>query len=382
MTGRDLFRGPGYDIGGMLLAAMVGLWVVSVDQGRAEHSAQADGARHEYVGAPDSDLSAAARRVFERGARLFTRTWTAEAGLGPKFSASSCVACHNRPAVGGAAVDETGFVIRASNVSDVAGGNVVPLFNTRSVGPAPSAVGSARRRASALFGIGAFEQVPSDVILEAADPGDRDRDSVSGRPSFVGGALGRFGWKATATTVHAIVTIALASEMGLTTSAFPCDVEDPRACRPQPEVGADSVDAVVQFVKGLAPPPSSVTWPASGRGAVVFTELGCDRCHRPRLAVSKNAGTSIAAYTDLLLHDMGPALADPFPERGVPGGEFRTAPLWGLAQTGPPYLHDGRARSVDEAIRAHGGEAEAAATAYRALDREKRSALLRFLSVI
>ena len=242
-----------------------------------------------------------------------------------------------------------------------------------------------RRRASALFGIGHFEMVVPDVIRQVADPTDLNRDGISGRPSSVAGAIGLFGWKATASTLGSIVRVALASEMGLTTSTFPCDVDQKKSCEQRPEVDESEVEALVQFVRGLAAPPPPVLTPAAKNGEKVFAVLGCTGCHRPRLSIAGPRGrapVSIAPYTDLLLHDMGSALSDPFPDRNVDGNEFRTAPLWGVTVTGPPYLHDGRAGTLDEAIRAHDGEAEAAAGAYRALQPEKKAALLQFLSAL
>ena len=126
---------------------------------------------------------------------------------------------------------------------------------------------------------------------------------------------------------------------------------------------------------GALPPlaPRPLDQHTESAGLAVFTSIGCASCHRPLVA------GSVPAYTDLLLHDMGPALADGIAEGAASGQDFRTAPLWGISRTGPPYLHDGRAPSIDAAIREHGGEAAASAAAYRGLPVEERMVLLKFL---
>jgi CxxC motif-containing protein (DUF1111 family) len=140
---------------------------------------------------------------------------------------------------------------------------------------------------------------------------------------------------------------------------------------------------VSAFVASL--PPPSVPEPGTSSGSELFRRIGCETCHRSSLTVGRDVDgrdtmRPIYPYTDLLLHDMGAALADGISEGDASGQEFRTPPLWGISQSGPPYLHDGRAKSIDEAIIAHDGEAARAAARYRNLSAHDRRAMLRFVS--
>jgi CxxC motif-containing protein (DUF1111 family) len=218
--------------------------------------------------------------------------------------------------------------------------------------------------------LGLFEAIPTTELLKNTDPEDRDRDGVSGRLRMVGSSVGRFGWKAQSGSVKDFVDTALEIEMGLT-------VHDGAE-----EVSKEDRRALVEFVRLLAPPPARPLGPSAERGCKVFSSAGCASCHVPALQTSGGPAAKarrVEAYSDLLLHEMGSDLSDDFSAEGVAAGEFRTAPLWGVSYVGPPYLHDGRAGSLDAAILAHGGEAAAARDAYRELSAEDRAALLRFL---
>ncbi len=238
-----------------------------------------------------------------------------------------------------------------------------------------------------LVGIGLLEAVESAQVLELADPADADGDGISGRPSWVAGSdrrlLGRFGWKARQATLEDQVTAALAEDMGIDATSEP------------PEISPHHLRQLVLYLRLLAPPARrDVDRLAVRLGERLFAEAGCAGCHRPQLRTapvevltgpSELASQSIHPYTDLLLHDMGPELADDGEDGRPEGREWRTPPLWGLGLleqvNGETYLlHDGRARSFEEAILWHGGEAAASRRRFTNLAVSDREALLAFLA--
>jgi CxxC motif-containing protein (DUF1111 family) len=277
------------------------------------------------------------------------------------------------------------MVYLSAAIADATGGHVVRQFLIRPNGrmarrrvPDDAVL----RRSPSLFGLGDLERVAERVLREYADPNDADGDGVSGRLSRVSGRVGRFGWKARFASVDDAVTAAFVNELGLTTSRYPRDGTDrgPRA----PEINDATWRAVSAFVRSLPPlAPARVPADTDHRGTGLFQRIGCTGCHRPTLTVENGADDvvrTIQPYTDLLLHDLGPALADGLTDLDASTQEFRTAPLWGLGQTGPPYLHDGRATTLHDAIVAHAGEAEAAADAYLRLSALERATLLDFVA--
>ena len=258
------------------------------------------------------------------------------------------------------------------------------------------------RLAPQIVGMGLLEAVPAAVIRSAADPGDSDSDGVSGRANEVTGTdgeitLGRFGWKAGRATVEQQVAAAFAGDIGITSPLFPAEncpgVQT--ACRDAPDGGTPELTpsrlaSVTLYARTLAVP--ALRDPDDKqvrRGFALFAEFGCASCHLPTLETGPSDIEALAyqvihPYTDLLVHDMGPGLADGRPEFGADGREWRTPPLWGLglieAVNGRRFLlHDGRARTPAEAILWHGGEAEDAMEAFRDASAEERADLLRFL---
>jgi CxxC motif-containing protein (DUF1111 family) len=186
--------------------------------------------------------------------------------------------------------------------------------------------------------------------------------------------------------------------MGITSAYLPYENSNLRASAPtsasdrvaEPEVTEDIVHQVVFYLRALAPPAPGPMTPRREQGREFFTAIGCALCHVPEMrtgdhAVSALAHRSVHLYSDLLLHDLGEDLADDVPDGSAAGAEWRTAPLWGLRVMrdflgGDAFLmHDGRARSVDEAIRMHGGEAAVIRARYEALSAEDRAALLDFV---
>lgn len=274
------------------------------------------------------------------------------------------------------------------------------------------AIGLSPRMAPPMTGLGLIEAIPSADILAQADPEDRDGDGISGRARMVTSTeygaevLGRFGLKAGVATVREQVARAFSADMGLSTPLLPdpwgdC-TEAEAACRAGPhgqetgvrdglEVDGQSLDLVAFYARNLAPPARDrIDDPQVVTGKALFHDLGCAACHRPAYVTAKLADRPeqsfqlIWPYSDFLLHDMGPELADTAPEPGAAATEWRTPPLWsvGLAQSSDPavgYLHDGRARSLLEALLWHGGEAAAARDRVIRLTKPDRDALIAFL---
>jgi CxxC motif-containing protein (DUF1111 family) len=288
-----------------------------------------------------------------------------------------------------------------------------PVWRADALGYGPLAAGAtlSPRLAPPMIGLGLLEAIPAADILAKADPEDRDGDGISGRPSVVWSRefdrpmLGRFGWKAGAPTVRAQSAGAFAGDMGLSTSLHPAGWGEcgpaQAACRDAPdggdaahgglEVGDPALALVTFYSRNLAVPVRrDADHPEVLRGKAAFHAAGCAACHTPKHVTHRLADRPeqsfqlIWPYTDLLLHDLGEGLADGRPEGVATGREWRTAPLWGIGLTATvggreSYLHDGRARTLLEAILWHGGEAEAAREAVRAMPAADRAALLRFL---
>jgi len=258
------------------------------------------------------------------------------------------------------------------------------------------------RIAPAVIGMGLLEAIPAVTLERLADPDDRDGDGISGRlrmvtdPETGEPRPGRFGWKAEADSVARQTANAFQQDMGLTNRLNPTfpDEETQRLAAALPHGGDPEVedhlfDETVFYVSTLAVPARrDVDDPGVLRGRELFSEIGCADCHHPKFRTGNDHPITalrdqlIRPYTDLLLHDMGEALADPGGE--AIDREWRTPPLWGIglveAVNGHSrFLHDGRARNLEEAILWHGGEAEASRDAFKQLPAEDRQALLQFL---
>ena len=211
---------------------------------------------------------------------------------------------------------------------------------------------------------------------------------------------GRFGWQASALSVRDQTARAFAREMGLTSADMPSDdcTKAETACQQQPsggspEVSDDIFNAVVSFQRWLAVPASPTPHTIPDRDANTFAKLGCVGCHQPQLQVTltddagKDVPAVIAPYTDLRLHDLGTRLADETVAGKKVTSKWRTAPLWGLGyrmslERFPTFLHDGRARSAEEAILWHDGEAAGARTRFEQLPAAERKAFLHWLETL
>jgi CxxC motif-containing protein (DUF1111 family) len=264
------------------------------------------------------------------------------------------------------------------------------------------------RVANHLVGLGLLEAVPEADILARADPDDRDGDGLSGRPNYVWDrvadrrALGRFGWKANQPSLLQQTAGAFNGDMGITSALFPEESCTPAqaacAAAPRAEPGSDGPQLKKSFLRSVVAYVSTLAVPARRRadapevraGKQVFDRLGCAGCHAPvmrtgvYMSIPELSNQRIRPFTDLLLHDMGPGLADGRPDFEASGSEWRTPPLWGLGLVPTVnrhryLLHDGRARGFAEAILWHGGEAQASQDRFVKLPKGEREALVAFL---
>jgi CxxC motif-containing protein (DUF1111 family) len=256
-----------------------------------------------------------------------------------------------------------------------------------------------------MIGLGLLEAVPEETLHALADASDEDADGISGRVNIVWDAVdeteavGRFGWKANMPTLRQQDAGAALGDMGITTPVFPDDLCEPEqsACRAAADAVADPpellgsfFDPLVRYTQLIAVPRQrNGDSPAVRNGFVIFRDTGCAACHLPTLMtgdtpVVELADQVIHPFSDLLIHDMGAGLADERPDFQASGQEWRTPPLWGIGLTETvggfkSFLHDGRARSLTEAILWHGGEAAGAQQKFRNLPASKRDELIAFL---
>ena len=254
------------------------------------------------------------------------------------------------------------------------------------------------RFAPSLRGVGVLEGVPDAVILARADPDDRDGDGISGRARTTVDRngerrTGRFGHRAAQPSLRHQVAAAFRDDLGITSEIFPeqpcTDAES--ACRRAPsgasretgiEIEPRILDAVTFMAARLAPPARAAAHDEE-TGRALFERAGCAGCHSPALTSPPAEPRVREPYTDLLLHDLGPGLADACDEPGATGSEWRTAPLWGLGDAAGgrrALLHDGRARGIAEAILWHGGEAQRSRDSFAQLDRADRERLIAFVA--
>jgi CxxC motif-containing protein (DUF1111 family) len=384
----------------------------------------------ELVGMVDG-LSAAQRAQHLRGDAEFSRIFAAADGLGPVFVAPSCESCHVGDGKGHPLFRITRFGRSTPQGFDPMPGDGGPQLQDRAVaGYEPerlptSATGVARLVAPAVTGLGLLDAVDDSTLIRLADPNDADRDGISGRLQLLeptplheaaialeraehgaittrgtlvnGRYIGRFGKKALSVNLLQQVVGAYHEDMGITSDLIPTEIFNPHVgafsgdAAPEPEVPQSVVNAVLFYMKTLkVPPRRQPNDPQVTAGEALFSQGGCAKCHVPTL---RTGASTIAAlhqqefhpYTDLLLHDMGPELDDGYTEGSATSAEWRTPPLWGLglaarAQGGTMrLLHDGRATSIEEAIRFHGGEGARSRAWFDALNAEQRRQLLAYL---
>lgn len=362
------------------------------------------------LGSPLPGLSSRERERFERGLAVFTRDFEPSSGLGPLFNAEACGECHEDPAVGGVGdeVEVHASWVRPDGACDLLaaeGGMVIQQHATPELTAAMAKLGVpdylaestpedgtlGRRSTPPVFGLGLLDGVPEATIRALADPNDANRDGISGRPNYTAdGRIGRFGRKATEPTLREFNADAALNEMGITNRLFPVESsiggypipEGVDLVPVEPELSARDFDDLDAFLRYLAPPPPVRLTRAATDGQRLFSAIGCAACHVPSLRTGPSAVRALSnhvvnAFTDLLLHDMGPGLADICVRQASPT-EFRTEPLMGL-RFRAAFLHDGRAATVEAAVLAHGGEATRARDRFAALAAGQKAALVAYL---
>jgi len=367
------------------------------------------------LGQPLPGLSDSEKDRFAAGLAAFAKTETRDEGLGVVFNGTSCGECHRAGAVGGAALDvqtaratRIGGIVR-NGYSDLPqlGGPVLQARSLREFDTScpvlpevvpPQAAFVSHRITTPLFGAGLIEAIPDSEILAQSNP--CDPDGVRGVPNIVynpetkRSEVGRFGWKAQHSSLHLFAGDAYLNEMGITSANFP-DESLPQgrpippgwAATAHPEDEDGDVEKFTDFMRLLAPPGRRLPiTPLAQQGARIFEAIRCTACHAPELHTGPNAVAALAnqpvrLYSDLLLHRMGPALADGIRQGQAQGDQFRTAPLWGLSRR-PFLLHDGRAGNPADAIALHGGESAPARSRFLRLGQADRAALLTFLSTL
>lgn len=246
-----------------------------------------------------------------------------------------------------------------------------------------------QRIAPRIIGAGLIEAIPNSFFTQHADPKDSNHDGISGRINWVKDtngkkAIGRFGWKSTMATVHDQTLLAAFQDIGLTNSAFAGS--DPA----KKEMTKEQEDNLVFYARSIAPTKARTHSTTEKNGRAKFTSLGCASCHTQNITLDltdivTKKNSVIHPFSDFLLHDMGKKLADPIAIDNASASEFRTAPLWGLGlietvNGSVHLLHDGRATSIDQAIRLHDGEARTSAKKYKELTAHDRRDVLAYLN--
>ncbi len=359
---------------------------------------------------PVDGLTPEQNRLFLRGDVAFNdEIFSGANGLGPIFVATSCGSCHAGDGKGHPFTTLTRF-----GQSDTLGNQFLhlggPQLQSRAlpgIQPETIPLGATFSRFTppANTGLGFLEAVPDATLLSLADENDADGDGISGRPNWIqlpgyclfrpgtvarnGKYIGRFGKKAAVYDLHQQTANAYNQDMGINSNYESYNTYT--GLQIDPEVSNQTVLDVVFYLQTLKAPiqrqPNDADVLA---GKQIFTTISCSKCHTPQLqtgpsAIGALANKTIFPYTDLLLHDMGPGLNDGYTEGTALTAEWRTPPLWGLglsknSQGGQVFLlHDGRAKSMEEAISLHGGEATQSKNKFQQLTAADKAKLMKFL---
>jgi CxxC motif-containing protein (DUF1111 family) len=371
--------------------------------------------------APVEGLSGPELAAFARGDEEFGRPFSPNMGLGPIFNDVSCAACHSGDGRGQLRNALFRIGDESNDFQRAIGG---PQIQNKAIAGAlaeqiPAGVPVSVRLPPPVFGVGLIEAIPVEAILANVDSLDEDGDGISGRPNWVlaadfvpateprgrstasppGHVLGRFGRKAQNGVLMQQAVEAYLQDMGITSPFLPLENRNPLSGIPveamdrvaDPEVLESTVQAVTHYMRGLAPPAPGPETPARLEGREIFMQIQCGRCHIPEFTTGPSplaalSNKTVTAYSDFLLHDMGQGLEDQRPDGQASGREWRTTPLWGLRLVrnflnGDQLLmHDGRARTIEEAIGFHGGEAANARIAFDLLTPAQRAKLIDFVS--
>lgn len=365
---------------------------------------------YELLDGPVEGLSLSESRRFVAGDEAFNnQVFTIETGLGPIFTGTSCVSCHAGDGKGHPFVKFTRFgqAQPGENTYLHLGGpqlqnRAIPGYEPETL---PPGAPHADFVAPIVTGLGFLDAITDADLLAMEDPDDRDGNGIRGRvhwndrPDYVsdrleaitkdGKYISRFGKKASVYNLLHQTVDAYNQDIGINSFYEPYDTYSGE--RVQPEIDEKTINDVVFYLKTLkAPIPRNQNDPDVIAGRQLFDEAHCAICHKPTLKTGYSPIEALAfkefhPYTDLLLHDMGPELDDGYTEGYALSSEWRTAPLWGIglskdSQGGRYYLmHDGRARSIEEAILLHGGEAENSKNHFTQLNSEEKRQLLKFI---
>lgn len=394
---------------------------------------------------PQPGLSHTEQLDWAVGKSLATQAWvsgqvstTARDGLGPLFNANACSACHHRNGQGKLPAYGSGLILRFSNDTSHYGAQLQDRavlgvlaegrLRTTEISTPKSVAGTApahyqkavisqpqygeppaqqsARLAPALIGMGLIDAISDQQLYAAQDPDDQNRDGISGRVNLVWDITrgttrpGRFGWRAEQPTLHQQIAAAFSQDMGIRSSLYPqpqCPAGASSAvtscleeANSAPEISNKLLTAVSYYIANLAVPAAAFT-PSTQMGYDIFTRIQCADCHQAKQQITqRRAGKvitqNIFPFSDFLLHDMGKDLADNSATAQPVDREWRTAPLWGLGLRNKEgesgLLHDGRAATIHDAVRWHGGEAQAARLKYNELTSHEREQLLHFLKAL
>ena len=364
----------------------------------------------ELLDGPIAGLTTAQSAQFLAGDIAFNDDiFTSQTGLGPVFVATSCGSCHAGDGKGTPFTTLTRF-----GQTDGTGNQFLhlggPQLQNRAIpGYTPETIPSgatfSKFTPPAITGLGFLQYVTDETILALADPEDLDGDGISGRPNWMaladylipaanaisqeGDYIHRFGKKAAAYDLLHQTVLAYNQDMGITSTFEPIDVYTGLSI--DPEVSDKIVRDVVAYINTLKAPIQRDKEEARIlNGKSIFSQINCASCHIPELTTGNSpiealSNKTFSPYTDLLLHDMGPGLDDGYTEGSALTSEWRTPPLWGLGLSpttqGGQYflLHDGRAKSIEEAILLHGGEADNSKNEFLDLSRSEKEDLIKFL---
>jgi CxxC motif-containing protein (DUF1111 family) len=347
-------------------------------------------------GGPSRPLTPAETARFLSGRAIFDRNFHKAEGLGnPNLNGDSCRACHQDPVLGGAGslelnVSRMGFDNGGQGpFQDVPGGQILSKLRSPWVplreeyDPTVPDVFE-QRQPPTLFGLGLIDSIPDSEILSHEDPMDLNNDGIRGvarRVTVLGNTeIGRFGWKAQIPRLTDFISDAMGNELGVTTPddgrgfAIVTDT-DPVA---DPEFAGTEFGDLAFFMTLVGPPPrgGNADDPTVQFGEKLFSLIGCARCHVPEM---QGPDGPVPLYSDLLLHHVMKRTFRGMAESGAPAGFYRTPPLWGISQTAP-YMHDGRAESLVEAINAHRSEANRVRLAFKRIPQSYRNAIIAFLN--
>ena len=368
---------------------------------------------NELLDGPVEGLSIEEQIQFLNGDIAFNdEVFTAETGLGPVFVGTSCVSCHSGDGKG----HPFNQFIRFGQ-SDTLGNPFADFGDGKNQLQNKAIQGFQPEKlppgapfttlvAPAVTGLGFLDAVPDESILSLADPYDENGDGISGRAHFAyppeyvqirpnsisrgGKYIFRFGKKAISYDLLHQTVGAYNQDIGITSLFEPIDPYS--GLEEDPEISTQVVNEVVFYLKTLkAPIPRNQNDPDVVSGKQIFSRIQCAACHTPSMKTGYSPIEALSnkgfhPYTDLLLHDMGPGLDDGYTEGFAETSEWRTPPLWGIglsenSQGGGLFLlHDGRARSIEEAILMHGGEDKNSRDEFNALSNQEKKQLLEFIN--